>query len=77
MLFLWLKKFFPERLMPEKAADDATHIAAACVHETDFLLTWNFKHIANAHIIKKVRETVEKAGYIFPTIATPEELIGE
>jgi len=41
------------------------------------LLTWNFKHIANAHIIKQLRETVENSGFVFPIITTPEELIGE
>jgi len=30
-------------VIPAKAADDATHIAVACVYETDFLLTWNLK----------------------------------
>jgi len=47
------------------------------VYEIDFLLTWNFKHIANAHIIKQLREIVEREGYLFPVIATHEELIGE
>ncbi|MCP4347223.1 MAG: type II toxin-antitoxin system VapC family toxin [Desulfobacterales bacterium] len=47
------------------------------MYETDFLLTWNFKHIANAHIMKQLRDTVEKEGFVFPTVTTPEELIGE
>ncbi len=71
------EKILSRKVIPDKAADDATHIAVACVYETDFLLTWNFKHIANAHIIKQLRETVGSEGYAFPVIATPEELIGE
>ena len=71
------EKILSEKVLPAKAADDAAHIAVACVYETDFLLTWNFKHIANAHIIKLLRDTVEKEGFGFPTITTPEELIGE
>lgn len=71
------EKIIARKVIPAKAADDATHIAVACVYEIDFLLTWNFKHIANAHIIKQLREIVEREGYLFPVIATPEELIGE
>jgi hypothetical protein len=33
--------------IPAKAGPDAIHIAAAAVEECDFLLTWNFRHIAN------------------------------
>ncbi len=32
--------------LPQKASEDALHIAVATVHGMDFLLTWNCKHIA-------------------------------
>ena len=38
----------PAGPLPRKAEADATHIAFASVYECDYLLTWNFKHIANA-----------------------------
>lgn len=63
--------------IPDNAQDDALHIAIASYHAVDFLLTWNFKHLANAHLIPKVRTIVEDSGYQFPQICTPEELIGE
>ena len=34
-------------LLPEKATEDALHIAIAAVHGMHYLLTWNCKHIAN------------------------------
>lgn len=34
--------------VPAKARLDALHIAVASVHGMDYLLTWNFRHIANA-----------------------------
>ncbi len=34
--------------VPQKAAEDALHIAVAAVHGVDYVLTWNCKHIANA-----------------------------
>ena len=43
------EKILARKVIPAKAADDATHIAVACVYETDFLLTWNFKHIASPY----------------------------
>jgi hypothetical protein len=38
----------PAGPLPRKAGADAFHIASASVYGCDFLLTWNFKHIANA-----------------------------
>ena len=34
--------------VPRHAADDAAHIAIAVTNGVDFLVTWNFRHIANA-----------------------------
>ena len=63
--------------MPENAQDDAFHIAICSYHKIDFLLTWNCRHLANAHLIPKVRLVIELEGYQFQQICTPEELIGE
>ncbi len=41
--------------IPRKAARDAGHIAVATVHEVDYLLMWNCKHLANAHILRRLR----------------------
>ncbi len=40
----------PSGPLPRKAGADALHIANAIVYGCDFLLTWNFKQIANAMI---------------------------
>jgi len=37
-----------QKAIPEQAAEDALHIALAVVNGMDYLVTWNFKHIANA-----------------------------
>lgn len=34
--------------IPRKAVEDALHLAVATVNGMDYLLTWNFKHLANA-----------------------------
>jgi len=65
------------RLIPPKAARDAVHIALGAVHHIHFLLTWNFKHIANAEISDKILKVCTDGGYPAPVICTPEELLGE
>jgi hypothetical protein len=36
--------------IPANAGPDAVHIAAAAIEQCAYLLTWNFRHIANAQI---------------------------
>lgn len=62
--------------LPAKAAVDAVHIAIATVHKMDYLLTWNCKHIANAHVRKMAGRFFRSIGYEPPVICTPEELGG-
>ena len=64
-------------LVPEIAAPDAIHIALASVHEIDFLVTWNFKHIANPHIRERLRRRINDAGHRMPVMCSPEELLNE
>ena len=63
--------------LPEKAKVDALHIATAAVHEVDYLLTWNCKHIANANLVPRVNKVIEEMGYAPPYICTPEELMND
>jgi hypothetical protein len=71
------EKIMASGLLPERASRDAVHIAVACVHHVDFLLTWNCRHIANATILKDLQHIIAQAGYEMPVICTPEELIGD
>jgi predicted nucleic acid-binding protein len=61
--------------VPEKAGPDAVHIAAAAIEQCEYLLTWNFRHIANVRIRREVERILAKHGYNQTTICTPEELI--
>ena len=62
-------------IIPHKAMNDAAHIAVAAIHGIDYILTWNCKHLANAHILKKVRAVCQAQGYPTPDVCTPEELM--
>ncbi len=62
--------------LPEKAIEDALHIALATVSEIDYLLTWNCKHIANATIVPRIESICLAEGYHCSKICTPQELMG-
>jgi hypothetical protein len=71
------KELISSQLVPLKAASDAVHIAVASVHTMDFLVTWNIKHIGNAHIRTRLRATVGAFRATLPVICTPEELLND
>ena len=62
--------------VPAKASEDALHISIATVHFSDYLLTWNCRHIANPEIQARVANKFQCKGLFLPFICTPEELIG-
>ncbi len=67
--------FLNKLQISKKAELDAFHIACASVHEIDYLLTWNCRHIANASLRRMIESVNEKHGYKTPVICTPEELL--
>ncbi|MCR4318105.1 MAG: type II toxin-antitoxin system VapC family toxin [Planctomycetes bacterium] len=66
-----------EKIVPKESVEDAFHISFAAVHNMDYLLTWNCKHIANATKRQAIVNICEKTGFRCPVICTPEELIDE
>ena len=62
--------------IPASEPRDAFHIAIAAVNGVGYLLTWNFKHIANASLRSKIERICREAGYEPPIICTPDELMG-
>jgi len=68
-------RFIRAEGMPARAKDDALHLALCAVHGISYLLTWNFRHLANAEIRLFLSGVCAKASYIFPIICTPDELM--
>jgi hypothetical protein len=64
-------------LMPEKAAADALHVAAAAFAGVEYLLTQNCRHIANAHTLPGVYAILADRGCGGLLICTPAEFLGE
>jgi hypothetical protein len=62
--------------MPQKAAADALHVAAAAIGRVKYLLTLNCKHIANAHELPRVYQILAREGFSGMLICTPAEFLG-
>jgi hypothetical protein len=56
---------------------DALHVAISAVHGINYLVTWNFKHIANATMRDRIESVCRDNGFEPPIICTPEELAGD
>ena len=54
---------------------DAIHVAIASFYKIDYLVTWNFGHIANVRKQARLRMFNTAAGFFSPTIVTPEFLV--
>lgn len=71
-----LARFFLERAaLPAKAAQDALHVAIAAANEVGYLLTWNCRHLNNAHFKPKLEALCLAKDYKCPVICTPAELM--
>lgn len=69
--------FLANKIIPEKCPEDALHIAVAAANGIDVIVTWNFKHINNPFIRKRIRQLLEERGWICPEICSPEALLGD
>jgi len=64
------------KVVPATEPRDALHIAIAAVNGVNYLLTWNYKHIANATLRSHIEQVCRDRGFEPPVICTPEELMG-
>ena len=68
-------EFLSTRSLPASARSDAVHLAAASIARTDYLLTWNCRHLANAQILRRLEREAIRCGWNLPTVCTPLELM--
>ena len=69
------QKLLEQGAVPHTAAEDAAHIAIAVTNGVHYLVTWNFRHIANAAMRSHIERVCRQAGYEPPIICTPNELM--
>jgi len=70
------KALIAGKAVPASEPRDAFHIAIAAVNGVKYLMTWNFKHIANASLRDRIEQICRDAGFEPPVICTPDELMG-
>ena len=71
-----VKIYLVHQLMPKGDAGDAFHLAFASVHELDYMLTWNCRHLANPRKVTYITAINRRIGLLTPTILTPQILAG-
>lgn len=68
--------YVKEGLMPSKDYGDAYHLAYATWYRVQYLLTWNCKHLANAHKYDHITVLNTRRRLLSPLIVTPAQLLG-
>lgn len=64
-------------IFQRKFIADALHVALASFHKIDYVVTWNFGHLANVRKQARLRMFNTAAGFFSPSIVTPEFLVHE
>ncbi len=74
---LLAQQYLDGGIMPPKKLFDALHVAFCVVNKIDYLVSWNFKHLANINRERRIIARNYELGYIHPLrIITPTELTG-
>jgi predicted nucleic acid-binding protein len=63
--------------VPRSQPRDALHIAIAAANGIEYLVTWNFRHIANAFKLGHIERICRGAGFEPPVICSPDSLSEE
>jgi predicted nucleic acid-binding protein len=68
--------YIQNNIIPANKKLDALHIAVSTVSDINFLVSWNYKHLANVNREKKIIAVNIQYNYLYPLrICTPLELI--
>lgn len=70
-----VESYLKEGIVPLKYRDDARHIAVAVVNELDAIVSWNFRHIVNIRVKRKVNGVNMRYGYKMIDMLSPEEVV--
>jgi hypothetical protein len=66
--------YMRHKLMPRR---DVLHLALASCYRCDYLLTWNFKHLANPNKFGHIQQVNARLGLFVPRIVAPPALLEE
>jgi hypothetical protein len=61
-------------IVPLEKPGDAMQLALATIHDVEYLLTWNYAHLANHETQSKLEELNEKYDRRSPLLVSPETI---
>ena len=67
--------YIDNNVLPKGSFNDAIHVAFAVIYNCDFIVSWNFKHLANVKTMNKVKIVNTMNGYKDISIVPPTMLI--
>jgi hypothetical protein len=62
------------RIVPDNKPRDALQLAMASVHEVDYLLTWNYAHLANPVVQERLGKLCQRSRLRSPVLVSPETI---
>ena len=62
-------------VVPENSPEDALHVAVAVVNGCNYLVTWNYHHLAREDMRARIEAFCRDEGYEPALICTPGELL--
>ncbi len=62
-------------VVPGTSVEDALHVAVAVVNGCNYLVTWNYRHLAGAAVRARIEAFCRHEGHEPAIICTPEELL--
>jgi len=66
--------FLEQSIIPKSASGDAIHLAFATCYKIDYLLSWNYAHLNNVEVQRKLTEACERKGWRRPILVSPETI---
>jgi hypothetical protein len=67
-----LDSLLKSRLIPETKPGDAIQMAVSAAHEVDYLLTWNYAHLANPVAQMRLEAICQSLHLRAPLLVSPE-----
>lgn len=67
-----LEELVKAQLIPETKPGDALQMAISTAHEVDYLLTWNYAHLANPIAQERLEDLCERLELRAPLLVSPE-----
>jgi len=72
------RQYLTAGVIPPKKLYDALHVGTAVFHKIDYLVSWNYKHLANINRESRINAVNLSQGYEKPIrIITPLELMSD